>query len=60
MFTAKIAKKDDRSKIIDLVKKTCAATPDGILPEENYMAIIDPVLDDPDYGFFVVASDEKD
>ena len=42
------------------MKKNSASAPGGILPEENYLAIIDPVLNDPDYGFFVIASDEND
>ena len=59
-FTGKVATKADKDKLIELVKKSCAAAPAGILPEENFLAIIDPVLDDPDYGFFIVASDEND
>ena len=58
-FSSKVAKIEDKPQIVEMVKKNCAAAPGGILPEENFMAIIDPVLNDPDYGFFILASDDK-
>ena len=57
-YSSKIATKEDKDKVDELVKLNCSAAPDGILPEANFLAIVDHLLNDPDYGFFVITLDE--
>ena len=57
MTTAKVATPADKDSVIAMINESCISAPDGTLPLDNYLAVVDPVLNNTDFGFFVLAND---
>ena len=59
-YKSKVAALSDKDSVCSMISQTCATAPTGTLPEANYLAIVDPVLNNTDFGFFVLCQDEAD
>mmetsp|Transcript_18155 Transcript_18155/g.31034 ORF Transcript_18155/g.31034 Transcript_18155/m.31034 type:complete len:111 (-) Transcript_18155:158-490(-) len=57
--TAKLATLADKDSVLQMVRQTCDAIPNGDFPYEKFAQVVGYVLEDLDWGFFVLAEEEE-
>ena len=56
----RIATQDDKDKVMALITQTCSKYPEGVLEEDQFKQVAALVLQDIDWGFFILAETKQE
>ena len=56
----RIATQDDKDKVMALITQTCSKYPEGVLEEDKFKQVAALVLQDIDWGFFILAETKQE
>ena len=56
-ISSRLAKADDKEAVFKLIDSTVASLPAGTMTVENYKKVAEFVLEDVDWGFFILCED---